>query len=248
MSEDDVRSATGSGCSIMPPGRASARRVGCSGSTARRSTSGGAARSGTGSRFCGRGSAAGRGCPTSCRRSWRSGSSPTRSATPGRATPDRVGAAAGALGRPDRFAQRCLALPASTRAQHAGEAAFLGRWLRGALPAAAAARAGAARRGVTAGGAGRDRLLLRRPAHRHEGVGLAADGDRRRLLVRVGGTRHLPARATRPAHRPQSSPDRSAPSSPPPAGGSSGSSATTAASSAQATSATPSASSASGTP
>ena len=49
--------------------------------------------------------------------------------------------------------------------------------------------------------------------HRHERPGLAADRDRRLLLVRLGRTRQLPAAATRPARRPQSSPAASPPNS-----------------------------------
>ena len=100
---------------------------------------------------------------------------------------------AGALGRDRRQPQRRLALPAPARPQHARQAALAGRRLRSAVRAAARAAAGAARRGGAAGRAGRDRLLLRRPALRHEGLGLAADRDRRRLLLRLGRAGQLPA-------------------------------------------------------
>ena len=62
--------------------------------------------------------------------------------------------------------------------------------------------AGAPRRGRAPRRAGRHRLLLRRPALGHERRGLAADRDRRRLLLRLGRARQLPARQP---DRPQTS-------------------------------------------
>jgi transposase len=47
--------------------------------------------------------------------------------------------------------------------------------------------------------AGRARLLLRRPARRHQGRGLAVDGDRRRLRLRLGRAALLAPQPARPA-------------------------------------------------
>src|SRR5262249_38485242 len=102
--------------------------------------------------------------------------------------PRRVAAepSTSAVGRPERLSERRLALSTPAWAEHASEAALARRRLRGAIRAAARATAGAACRGRAAGRAGRLRLLLRRPPAQHEGDGLAADRDRRLLLVHVG--------------------------------------------------------------
>jgi hypothetical protein len=75
-------SATGCSCSTSPAGSASRRRAASSVSTAPPTTAGRRRSTGTASRCCGRGSAASRGCRTSSRRWWRSGSSPSRSPIP----------------------------------------------------------------------------------------------------------------------------------------------------------------------
>ncbi len=103
-------------------------------------------------------------------------------------SPDRGRARAPALGGCG-LGERCLALPAPARAQHAREAALARRRLRGTLRTAPARAGRTARRGGAAGRVGRLRLLLRRSPTQHEADGLAADRDRRLLLVCLGRAR-----------------------------------------------------------
>ena len=103
-----------------------------------------------------------------------------------------------ALGRDRRQPQRRLALPAPARPQHAREAAL--SWspaTRRPTSRRASREPRAARRGRAARRAGRHRLLLRRPPHRHEGLGLAADRDRRRT-PRLPGPSSSAARSGNP--------------------------------------------------
>src|SRR5207247_3571143 len=104
---------------------------------------------------------------------------------------DRRRARPPALGRTRRLAQRSLALPPSARTLDPPATALARGRLPSALPAATQACAGAPRRGEAAGGVGRRRLLLRRSPARDEGDRLAADRDRRRLLVCLGRARRL---------------------------------------------------------
>jgi transposase len=71
------------------------------------------------------------------------------------------------------------------------------------------ARARAAHRGFTAGRARRDRLLLRGTPEGHRRCDLAAQRDRHRLLLCMGGPGDLQERQPRPPSRPVGSPDAS---------------------------------------
>src|SRR5512132_716898 len=90
-------------------------------------------------------------------------------------------------GRAQDLGQRGLARALPPRAQHSLPPPRPRRRLRRPLRAPPArTRAGAARRGLPAGRAGRGRLLLRRPPLRDEGRGLAVHRDRCRLRLRLG--------------------------------------------------------------
>ena len=121
-------------------------------------------------------------------RSWsRSGSSasrsPTRasgpSASPSELRPREVG-------RDRRLAERGLEGALPPRPEHPRQALRAGRRLRRPLRAAPRSRPRAPHRRRPPRRAGRDRLLLRRLPEGHRGLDLAADRDRRRLLVCLG--------------------------------------------------------------
>src|SRR5438093_6020310 len=105
-------SATGCSCSISPAAPRSARPAAPSVCIARPITPGSGRSTGTGSRCCARASGGGRGCPTSCPRSWRSGSSPSRSPIPawarGGSPPNWRGRAGAASSAPPNGVWRCL--------------------------------------------------------------------------------------------------------------------------------------------
>ena len=157
-------------------------------------------------------SGVGRGCRTSSRRLWSSGSLLSRSVTlvsvrAGSRPSSPARAGAGWSSRGTASGAVCAGT-VSTRARSGS------RWspvTRAPYEPPRPARARAARRGRAAGRAGRLRLLLRRPAARHEGDRLATDGDRRPLLIRVGGARQLHAAASPAQRRPRSSLDASPP-------------------------------------
>ena len=200
MSKDDVLFGYRLQVFDQPGARRSARPAGCSGSIVdllRVEAAGGAARVGD---PAARVSGGGRGCPTSCRPLWRSGSSRSRSGIPAWArSGSRAELARREVGRRSSSQPngvwRCWCRHGlNTRAKRLALIAGY----RGALPAAARARperhidVAAARR------AGRDRLLLRRPAPGHQGSRLAADRDRHRLLLRAGPSWSSARAATRP--------------------------------------------------
>ena len=143
-------------------------------------------------RRCGCGSGVVRGCRTSWGRTWSSGSLLSRS---------RILASARSGSRrssPASSGAGCASLRTGSggcwagTAEHAAAPFQPDRRLRRRLRAqTGAARAGAARRRLRAGGDRRARLFLRRQAVRHEGCRLAIHGDRPGLRLRLGGAAQL---------------------------------------------------------
>jgi Helix-turn-helix domain len=96
------------------------------------------------------------------------------------------------VGRPAGVGQWGLEGAPPAWAQHPPPAAVADRRLPGTLRAALRTPARAPHPDDQARGAGRDRLVLRRSTARHQGSGVAANGDRHLQLLCLGGARALP--------------------------------------------------------
>lgn len=179
---------TGCDCSRLPVSSATCgRRAGSWACTPRPST-GGVARSWSGAwRRCGPGNGGVRGCRTTCRLTSSTPDLGLRPRPPGAwAAQDLRRARTGTMGWHRRVPERGLSVPSPPRALDPEGSPRPGGRLPGTTGAGTSASARAAPGCPATRGDGPARLLLRRQAHRDQGSGLAAHGDRRAFGVLLG--------------------------------------------------------------